>query len=130
MKELLAYWLELRNLAHTAHVNVRGGHFFSLHHVFEDMYKKALDNADIIAERIKQIDLSEQVEMSAPSLSSSYISEAEEWVVIILDKLAQLNSLQGEIWSRTMGDYVTNDIMIRLSTQTEMWRWQLTAFIS
>ena len=41
MVELVRSWIALRDFAHFAHINVQGGHFFTLHKQFKKLYEGA-----------------------------------------------------------------------------------------
>ena len=130
MDKLLRGWLDLRNYAHFAHINVRGGHFFTLHHELMKLYDEALEHADEIAERIKQLNPDEIVQMSGSTIeySGADIRTTINDIIYLMDNL---RIMQNSIYNDTAvnGDYVTNDLMVQLSKRTDFWKWQFTEFL-
>ena len=52
--------LDLKDLAgdvHLAHVNCEGEHFFVLHKHFERMYAALVEHADLLGERVRQLEI-------------------------------------------------------------------------
>ena len=130
MTGLLCQWIRIKGFAHFAHVNVQGGHFFTLHEQFHDLYEKANENADVIAERYRQLNPDSIIQMSAPDDSYPVMSDRE----LVMEAVSQLSSIrqsQNVIWANTQsnGDYVTNDLMVQLSKYVDFVLWQFNEFL-
>lgn len=130
MTELVIYWLVFRNFAHFAHINVQGGHFFTLHAEFKTLYEGALDRVDEIAERYKQINPDADLQITCPEITYP-ISDNRELIREAIKQLRTLREMQNEIWAQTNsnGDYVTNDLMVQCSKFVDFHVWQLTEFL-
>lgn len=130
MTDLIKSWLTLRDYAHFAHVNVQGGHFFTLHHQFEELYIHALENADSVAERYKQLNPDIAVQMNGQEVSYNLVSD-RDFVQEIIAHLAEIREQQNTIWANTnsTGDYVTNDLMVQLSKYVDFTIWQFSEFL-
>ena len=130
MTELVICWLVFRNFAHFAHINVQGGHFFTLHQEFKTLYEGALDRVDEIAERYKQINPDADLQITCPEITYP-ISDNRELIREAIKQLRTLREMQNEIWAQTNsnGDYVTNDLMVQCSKFVDFHVWQLTEFL-
>jgi DNA-binding ferritin-like protein len=130
MTGLLQSWLKLKAYAHFAHVNVQGGHFFTLHEQLHDLYSHADEHADEVAERFRQLNPDTVVQMSAPEEIYPAMSDRE----LIMEAISQLSAIrqqQNVIWANTQatGDYVTNDLMVQLSKYVDFVLWQFNEFL-
>lgn len=130
MTELVIGWLIFRNFAHFAHINVQGGHFFTLHAEFKTLYEGALDRMDEIAERYKQLNPDADLQITCPETKYP-LTDDRGLIREAINQLRSIRELQNDIWAQTnsTGDYVTNDLMVQCSKFVDFHVWQLTEFL-
>lgn len=130
MVELVRSWIALRDFAHFAHINVQGGHFFTLHKQFKKLYEGALDQADTIAERYRQLNPDSVIQMAGGDRTYPEMSD-RQLVQEIITQLSSIRQQQNAIWANTnaTGDYVTNDLMVQCSKYVDFVMWQFNEFL-
>ena len=137
LNDLLAnYHIHYQNLR-GCHWNVKGGHFFSLHAKFEELYDNAVSSIDELAERVLTLG-------KAPySTFSDYISHSTikeintiglsdvAMVEAIVNYLTALIEIEREIMETTAqaGDDGTNDMINTFIQFQEKNNWMLRAFL-
>ncbi|HZH54985.1 MAG TPA: DNA starvation/stationary phase protection protein [Sphingobacteriaceae bacterium] len=118
------------------HWNVQGGHFFTLHAKFEELYNNALTAIDEFAERVLTLG------KSPYSNFSDYLKVAEikeintigmkdiDMVKAILQDLEMLIAMQRDLLEVTSeaGDEGTNDLINAQMQFNEKQHWMLLSF--
>src|SRR5690554_1863510 len=118
------------------HWNVQGGHFFTLHAKFEELYNNALTAIDEFAERVLTLG------KSPYSNFSDYLKVAEikeintigmkdiDMVKAILQDLEMLIAMQRDLLevSSEAGDEGTNDLINAQMQFNEKQHWMLLSF--
>lgn len=136
LNQALASTYSLMGLAHHAHWNVEGTHFFTLHQEFENEYRDLFAASDEIAERIRALDgyaqgglsaLSRRgrvEEISAPAsdkdLASAVIAGHER----VVEDLTRARDL-----AEKAGDLETQDLMIARLQVHQKTLWMLRSFL-
>lgn len=119
------------------HWNVKGGHFFTLHVKFEELYTNALISIDELAERILTLG-KPPVSTFKEYLATSKIKEVQtigmkdtDMVKAILEDFSQLIEMEREIMEKSAeaGDDGTNDMINRFMQFKEKNNWMLRSFI-
>src|SRR5690606_25169433 len=137
LNELLANYQVHFHKLQNFHWNVKGRDFFELHEQFEKMYKKAFENVDEIAERIRVFGktpistMKEYIELSEIKESPTNLS-GEFMVRAILSDYEVLISYMIETVEQAQknGDAGTVDMVNGFIKQMEKDHWQLTAWIN
>lgn len=126
------YYQNLRG----AHWNVRGPHFFTLHIKFEELYREAQENIDIIAERILTLGLTPlhtfQDYINKTSLSiGKNIFHDKECVQLIITSISNLLYKERKILevSGDNKDEATNSIISDIITSQEKNLWMFKAWL-
>jgi len=118
------------------HWNVKGGHFFTLHAKFEELYTNAQQTIDDLAERILTLGKS-PYSTFADYIRVSTLQEIEtrgmadiDMVQAIMDDFAKLIDMEREIMSLTAaaGDDGTNDLINSFMQFKEKNNWMLRSF--
>lgn len=118
------------------HWNVKGGHFFTLHVKFEELYNNALQTIDDLAERIltlgkspystfaDYIRVSSLKEINTPGMKDT------EMVQAIMDDFSSLIDMERELMALTAdaGDAGTNDLINSFMQFKEKNNWMLRSF--
>ena len=118
------------------HWNVKGGHFFTLHVKFEELYNNALQTIDDLAERIltlgkspystfaDYIRVSSLKEINTPGMKDTDMVQA------IMDDFSSLIDMEREIMTLTAdaGDDGTNDLINSFMQFKEKNNWMLRSF--
>lgn len=119
------------------HWNVKGGHFFTLHIKFEELYTNALQTIDELAERILTLGKS-PYSTFADYLQISELKEVNtigmkdtEMVLAIMDDFSSLIEMEREIMTTTAeaGDDGTNDLINSFMQFKEKNNWMLRSFV-
>lgn len=134
LRQLLGSWTVFYQKAHTFHWDLVGENFNSLHKYFEDLYKQSVEQADIIAERLRQVGEKTAITLTN-AVADSVVSDnnasetSREMLADLIEGLARLTVLQTEIYSEAdeQGDYVTVDLMVQLSRFNEFNSWFLSS---
>lgn len=92
----LASTYELYYASQTAHWNVEGPDFISLHDLFKDMYENAANTIDEVAERIRQLD--EMIPNTLPELLKQSAVTADQEKTLT-DKLFELHEKLEDQWN-------------------------------
>lgn len=136
LQKAVAQSLALSVLAKNAHVNVVGPDFFQLHEAFGDIYDRASDDLDSIAERMRALDsfvaicLTEADDMSGlPCLKAPFsaqeavstVMKAQE--IIIKDLTAVMNLAD------STGDKVTANFLQDKIYATQKSNWFLKSYL-
>lgn len=118
------------------HWNVKGGHFFTLHVKFEELYTNAQQTIDDLAERILTLGKSPYSTFSE-YIRVSTIQEADTlgmndiaMVEAIMDDFSKLIDMEREIMTLTAdaGDDGTNDLINSFMQFKEKNNWMLRSF--
>jgi starvation-inducible DNA-binding protein len=137
LNELLAnysvHYQKLRNY----HWNVKGSDFFDLHEQFEQQYNEALENIDVIAERIRVfsktplstmkdfLEISEIKETGTDLKSDIMVRE------ILSDYRILLNSMSSVVEvAIDQDDSGTEEMIKKFINSIEKHHWMLSAFLS
>lgn len=134
LKSLLASWLVFRQKVHVYHWNIKGATFLELHAHFGKFYYEAVEKADSIAERMKQLGMSpinslkEVTELSQVK-DENTADSGTKMLEDLLEALTTLNAQQKELWEMSSDDYVTNDLMVKLSEYTGFQEWLLKSIL-
>src|SRR5699024_6173752 len=136
LNQLLSNHFAMYVKLHRYHWFVDGMHFFQLHTVFEDMYKKFGKDLDEVAERVLMIQgeavatMSTQLEEA--TLAAAGADETEE--EMIEQRLEDYNQLVSEIKEQGIPlaeenkDEPTLDLLIGLQQDYEKYIWMLSAY--
>ncbi len=120
------------------HWNVRGGHFFTLHIKFEELYTEAFNTIDELAERVLTLGKAPHSTFR-DYIKTSVIEEADtigmsdqDMVRALLDDMTQLIILEQEIMKVTENadDDGTNDMVNRFMQFQQKNVWMLRAFLN
>ncbi len=137
LRTLLAdvHLLSLR--ARFYHWNVTGIWFKPLHELFETHYDGLSDSADVLAERLRAL------QMNAPHTLAALIAgarlnddaqlpDAQEMVRKMLEGYTQLNAFADEVKAIAdrCDDAVTGDMMVELMTEWQKTMWMLRAHLA
>lgn len=137
LNELLAnyhiYYQNLRGF----HWNIKGVHFFQLHAKFEELYNYALNQIDVLAERILTIGqqplhtFSDYVRVSTIKEVSN-VSDDQGTVSATHENLSVLLNIEREILAMAAesGDEGTVALMSEDINENEKTLWMLRAFMS
>lgn len=136
MRRLLGSWTVFYQKTHTFHWDLTGPNFNELHKYFEDLYRQSVEQADSIAERMRQIGEKTALTLNG-AVSDSVVEDsngaedARTMVAALITGLAQITVLQTEIYNEAdeQGDYLTADLMTQLSKWTEFNSWFLSAWM-
>jgi len=118
------------------HWNVKGGHFFTLHQKFEELYTNAQQTIDDLAERILTLGKSPYSTFS-DYIRVSTIQEADTlgmndiaMVEAIMDDFSKLIDMEREIMTLTAdaSDDGTNDLINSFMQFKEKNNWMLRSF--
>jgi starvation-inducible DNA-binding protein len=118
------------------HWNVKGGHFFTLHVKFEELYSNAQQTIDDLAERIltlgkapystfsDYIRVSTLQEINTPGMTDT------DMVLAIMDDFMKLIDMERELMALTAaaGDDGTNDLVNSFMQFKEKNNWMLRSF--
>ncbi len=117
------------------HWNVKGGDFFDIHEITEELYTKGLENIDEIAERIRVFGDYPKSNLSQ-YLANSIISESsekespEEMIHIVLGDLEKMMECFLNIHGAAVssGDIGTSYMISKMMKDFETDHWKLKSF--
>ncbi|PYE83846.1 Dps family protein [Pseudoroseicyclus aestuarii] len=124
-------------LAQNFHWNVKGMAFGPLHALFQEIYEDHFEGQDLIAERVRAIDMHANGTL-AGMLKRSKVSEHEgeatdkEMIAMLLEAqetVAATLGGAGEI-AAELGDTLTEDLCIERGRAHEKFAWMLRAHLS
>jgi len=126
------YYQNLRGF----HWNVIGSNFFELHEKFEELYTRAHDYIDEIAERILTLE-GKPLHTFTDFLANSRIKESRniedgvEMVKVVLDNLRTIVGLEREVLSEASeaGDEGTASLISDYIKEQEKTIWMLNAYV-
>jgi starvation-inducible DNA-binding protein len=118
------------------HWNVKGGHFFTLHVKFEELYTNAQQTIDDLAERILTLGkppystFSDYIRVSTLKEINTLGMADTDMVQAIMDDFAKLIDMEREIMALTdaAGDDGTNDLINSFMQFKEKNNWMLRSF--
>ncbi len=118
------------------HWNVKGGHFFTLHVKFEELYTNAQQTIDDLAERILTLGKSpystfaDYIKVSKLNELNTAGMKDTQLVLAIMDDFSQLIDMEREIMTLTAdaGDDGTNDLINSFMQFKEKNNWMLRSF--
>ena len=118
------------------HWNVKGGHFFTLHVKFEELYNNAQQTIDDLAERILTLGKSphstfaEYIRVSSLKEINTLGMKDTDMVNAIMDDFSKLIDMEREIMTLTAdaGDDGTNDLINSFMQFKEKNNWMLRSF--
>ena len=118
------------------HWNVKGGHFFTLHKKFEELYSNAQQTIDELAERILTLGkpphstFSDYIQVSTLKEINTVGMKDIDMVLAIMDDFSALIDMEREIMTSTatIGDDGTNDLINSFMQFKEKNNWMLRSF--
>lgn len=118
------------------HWNVKGGHFFTLHVKFEELYNNALQTIDDLAERVLTLGKSpystfaEYIRVSSLKEINTLGMKDTDMVEAIMDDFSKLIDMEREIMTLTADarDDGTNDLINSFMQFKEKNNWMLRSF--
>lgn len=118
------------------HWNVKGGHFFTLHVKFEELYTNAQQTIDDLAERILTLGkspystFSDYIKVSTVKEITTLGMNDINMVEAIMDDFSKLIDMEREIMTLTAdaGDDGTNDLINSFMQFKEKNNWMLRSF--
>ncbi len=119
------------------HWNIKGGHFFTLHVKFEELYSNAQLTIDELAERVLTLG-KPPVSRFSDYIAISQIKEADtigmkdtDMVRAIMDDFSKLIEMERSIMeiSDEAGDDGTNDMINKFMQFKEKNNWMLRSFL-
>ncbi|MGY6558001.1 MAG: Dps family protein [Nitritalea sp.] len=136
LNQLLAnyhvHYQKLRNF----HWNVTGGDFFELHEKFEELYDEAMENIDLVAERVRVFG------MTPLSLMRDYLEVADikevgtdlhphDMVREVLRDFEVLAENMNDAAENVaeLGDKATEDMLVAFIKSIELKHWMFTSFL-
>lgn len=134
LEKVLGTTFTLYMNTHAYHWNVEGPHFHALHGMFEEQYTDMWNALDMIAERMRALDVyapynaSQLAEKSTITAATKQISDMD-MVKDLADgheKLSALLSESIEIVSE-MGDESTTDVLVERQRVHDQFAWMLRA---
>lgn len=137
LNDLLAnYHIHYQNLR-GCHWNVKGGHFFSLHAKFEELYNNAVLSIDELAERILTLGkaphstFSDYIRHSTIKETNTVGLTDTQLVEAVMNDLTTLIEIEREIMETTAnaGDDGTNDMINKFIQFQEKNNWMFRAFL-
>ncbi|MEX1003233.1 MAG: DNA starvation/stationary phase protection protein [Crocinitomicaceae bacterium] len=137
LNELLANYQTHFHKLQNFHWNVKGRDFFELHGHFEDMYRRAFENIDIVAERIRVFGktpvstMKEYLELTEIKEASTDLS-GEYMVGEILNDFEILLSILVETTDQAAknGDVGTVDLCNGFIKKMEKDHWMLSSWLN
>lgn len=131
LNRLLADAINLRLSAKQAHWNAKGENFFSLHQLFDKVADAADEYADLLAERIMQLDGAAQgtlAQIHGRSRLSPYpeeIYDTQRHIEALTETIAQLAKSTGlEIEAAAQaGDAISADLLTEVARGLDKLRW-------
>jgi starvation-inducible DNA-binding protein len=133
LADTYALYLKTQNF----HWNVTGKHFFMLHLAFENQYKELAEAIDLIAERIRALNVFapasfQQFQELAGIKSETSIPSDENMLTELCQGHEHLvNELQTMIErAEEEGDQATMDMMIERQTHHQKLAWMLRSSLS
>ena len=132
---LMANYQVFYNKLRNYHWNVKGSDFFDLHEKFEELYLAAVNDIDVIAERIRVYGHTPMSTMK-DYLKNSEIKEtgsdlsSEEMVSEVLADIEIIDSFLVETvdTASEIGDVATVDFVNKMIKDIEKQHWMLSAF--
>ena len=118
------------------HWNVKGGHFFTLHVKFEELYNNAQQTIDDLADRILTLGKSpfstfaDYIRVSTVKEINTMGMKDTDMVLAIMDDFTSLIDMEREIMTVTAeaGDDGTNDLINSFMQFKEKNNWMLRSF--
>ena len=118
------------------HWNVKGGHFFTLHVKFEELYSNAQQTIDDLAERILTLGKSpystftDYIRVSTLKEINTLGMQDTDMVLAIMDDFTKLIEMERELMTLTAdaGDDGTNDLINSFMQFKEKNNWMLRSF--
>lgn len=133
---VLADSYALMALTHTAHWNIEGPDFFSLHKAFQEQYEELFGAVDEIAERIRALDafpvgglrrlaqLANMDEFNGPSSQKDFVAGLIVAHEKVIDDATHTRELSGE-----SDDLQTQDLMIKRLSHHQKTVWMLKSYL-
>jgi starvation-inducible DNA-binding protein len=136
LNQLLSNQFVMYVKLHRYHWFVQGRHFFGLHTLFEEMYKKFANDLDEVAERVLMIDGKPLATMSKYLKEATIVeANADDEEDEIIDELhANYKQLINEIrdvgfkLAEERSDEPTKDLLVSLLGSYEKYVWMLSAY--
>jgi starvation-inducible DNA-binding protein len=127
MKDFLATTYALYLKTQTAHWNVVGKEFFSLHLLFEKQYEEMADGVDEIAERIRSLGSAVEANFTEFKKRSLIVDGKGKWVAELLQGHETIARMGRPLITKTqeLHDDVTADLLIRRMAFHEKAAWML-----
>ena len=118
------------------HWNVKGGHFFTLHVKFEELYTNALQTIDDLAERILTLGkppystFADYIRVSTLKEMDTLNMADTDMVLAIMDDFSKLIEMERELMVLTdeASDDGTNDLINSFMQFKEKNNWMLRSF--
>ncbi|AWB43603.1 DNA starvation/stationary phase protection protein [Paenibacillus sp. CAA11] len=132
----VANWTVLYTKLHNFHWYVKGGHFFTLHAKFEELYNEAANYVDELAERLLSIGgrpvatLKESLAMATVAEASG-TENAEQMVASIVSDFGKISEelKSGMDAAEEAGDQATADMLLGVKEALDKHVWMLNAFL-
>lgn len=138
LKQLLAHSYVMYFRAHSAHWNVVGGQFITLHGFFGDIYSDIFGSIDRVAEAIRQhneyapVDLSallksgsSQEKVTAGGSGPALLAELRELNTKLMKHLAYTRTAAEEAGDFGLANFIQDREAVHLK-----WDWQLKALLT
>lgn len=123
LQAALTSTLSLANRTQEAHWNAKGENFGSLHELFGGFYDFLIDAADLIAERIVQLD----GQAIANPAGGPMIGDEMTLLISIMEMGEGVAAQYLAGVQVSQEDPSTNDICIELAREAEKWLWKIEA---
>lgn len=131
LNQALADMIDLRLAAKQAHWNVRGGNFIALHELFDRVSAEVSEYADMLAERVGQLDgvahgtLQDVADRSQLKPYPASIRKSAEHVMALSAMMEAVSeNLRRNVGkAEDAGDPVTADILTEASRGLDKLRW-------
>ncbi len=136
LNRLLCGYLVYQQKLRTFHWNIVGQDFFELHKLFEEMYKRSINETDDIAERIRLFGqkpastFNEYIKLSKIKEENTEPTSFEMAKIILNDIRNLLENMEEGInAAQDINDYGTDYMLKGLVYNMEKEHWMLTAWI-
>lgn len=128
--QLLGSTVQLYLTTLVAHWNVEGRQFFSIHRAFGKQYEALQEDADRIAERLRALE--ETIEVDSDPLHLVGETNAEALAGLLLEKRTAAAELAREVHAKATekGDVATAMLMEELALRHEKTAWMLRSFLA
>ena len=136
LNEVLANYQVFYQNIRGYHWNIKGENFFQLHQQFEDLYNRAHDNIDEIAERILTLEetplhaFSDYIERSSIEETRN-VSDGRKAAQNIVSSYGSLIKLEREVidYASEVGDEGTADMLTGYVSEQEKSVWMFKSFL-